>query len=161
MNAKNAMTVFGLFSLLFFVSGCAARSNPFVGNTVSKAPVVVLQPGGSYADSWQTFDMKIDYEYKQDGDAFEITGHASLTQHYEMMYASLRNLRVYLFLLDDKMRVLESSLLVQDLTGRIDEKWEFTRALKLPQGATGLSFGYEGQAAEQRDISSFYLLPLK
>ncbi len=160
MNAGLKTTWFWVFSLLFIVTGCVAPSNPFVGNTVSSAPVVALQSGGPHADSWQTFDIAIDYEYKQDGDVFEIQGAAVLSQRYEIMYSQLRDLRVYLFFLDDNSRVLEASMIARSLTMQIDQKLQFNHLFKAPPGTTRISFGYDGRVSENEDYHSFYLLPL-
>ena len=160
MNAGLKTTCLWIFSLLFVVNGCVASSNQFVGNTVSSAPVVALQPGGPHAGSWETFDIKIDYEYKQDGNVFEIKGDALLSQHYEIMFSQLRDLRVFLFFLDDNSRVLEASMIARSLTPQIDEKLQFSKFFKVPQGSVRISFGYDGKVSENEDIESFYLLPL-
>ncbi len=160
MNARLKLHCLGYIVLLTFACGCAAISNQFVGSTVSSAPVVALHPGGPHADAWQTFDMKIDYEYRWDGDMFEIYGLAGLTQHYELMFSGLRDLRVYLFLLDAHSRVLEASMVARSLTSQLDQKLRFNKSFKVPPGTAGFSFGYEGQALAEKGNANFYLLPL-
>jgi hypothetical protein len=170
MTARLKMTCLGLFSLLILGSGCVATSRHFVGNTTSPAqPIIALQPGGPHADSWQTFDIKLDYQYQQDGDMFEISGVAVLSSHYEIMYARLRDLKVYLFFLDKDSRVLQAEMLDRSLTIQLDERLQFTRFYKVPPGTASITFGYDGTVRGENEgrammmmenTRSFYLLPL-
>ncbi len=162
MATRLKITCLGLFSLLILCSGCVAPASHFVGNTTSPAqPIIALQTGGPHADSWENFDIKIDYQYKQNGDVFEISGVAALTPRYEMLYARLTDLKVYLFLLDKDSRVLQTELLGRSLTGQLDERLQFTRLYKAPPGTVSITFGYDGLAQGMRDgTTSLYLLPL-
>ena len=76
------------------------------------------------------------------------------------MFSQLRDLRVFLFFLDDNSRVLEASMIARSLTPQIDEKLQFSKFFKVPQGSVRISFGYDGKVSENEDIESFYLLPL-
>ena len=169
MTARLKITCLGLISLLILCTGCVATSRQFVGNTTSPAqPIIALQPGGPHADSWQNFDIRIDYQYKQDGDIFEISGVAALSSHYEIMYSRLRDLRVFLFFLDKDSRVLQAEMLDRSLTIQLDEKLQFTRFYKVPPGTASITFGYdgvvrgenEGRSMMMENSRSFYLLPL-
>ena len=151
----------GLTCLLIFLSGCVATSNPFVGNTVSTVPVVVLKSGGPHADSWQTFDIHIEYQYTQDGNLFNISGSALLSEHYQMLYTRLRDLKLYVFFLDKDSRVLAGHLLTQSLLNDIDQRLPFNRSYNLPPGAARISFGYSGRVSEMEDLKTFYQLPLR
>lgn len=161
MTARLKMTCFGILSFLFLCAGCVPVSSQFVGNPVStEQKIITLQPGGPHADSWQNFEITIDYQYKWDNDLFEISGVAELSQHYEMMYTNLRDLKVYLFFLDDQAHVLQTHMLDRSLTGLIDEKLDFTKFYKTPSGTKNIAFGYDGRVSEMEDHKSFYLLPL-
>jgi hypothetical protein len=166
MNARLKMTCLGLVSLLILCTGCVATSNQFVGNSVApQQQVVALQSGGASADSWQNFDIIIDYQSKRDGDLFEISGTAELSPRYEMLYENLRDLRVFLFFLDDKSRVLEANMLARSLTNSVDESLSFTKFYKIPPGTASITFGYDGYVSEAEErrwggIKSFYMLPL-
>jgi hypothetical protein len=156
-----------LISLFILLTACTAPSNQFVGNAVApEQQIVALQSGGASTDLWQTFDIKIDYQYKRDGNMFEISGAAELTPRYEMLYENLRDLRVFLFFLNDKAHVLEANLLARNLTNRVDESLGFTKFYKVPPGTESITFGYDGYVmeAEQRrgggGLKSFYMLPL-
>ncbi|MGK2905487.1 MAG: hypothetical protein ACSLFH_03965 [Desulfuromonadales bacterium] len=166
MNAMLKMTHFGLLSLLILCTSCAATSNQFVGNSVApQHQVVALQPGGASAGLWQTFDIVINYQYKRVGDLFEFSGAAELTPRYEMLYENLRDLRVFLFFLDDKAHVLRANMLARSLTNRVDERLGFTRLYNIPPGTASITFGYDGNVSEAgmrrwRGGKSFYMLPL-
>jgi len=161
MNARLKMTRLGLLSLLILCAGCAGTSNQFVGSPVApQQQIIALQPGGSSADSWQNFDIRIDYQYKRDGDLLEISGTAELSPRYEMLYTNLRDLKVFLFFLDDKAHVLEANMLARSLTGRVDERLRFTKFYKVPPGTASITFGYDGYVLEMQGGYSFYLLPL-
>ena len=160
MHARLKITCLGLFCSLLFCSGCVPLSEQFIGNRVSSGPVAVLQAGGANADTWQTFDIQIDYQSKRDGNVLEVSGTAQLPQHYEIMYSSLRDLRVFLFFLDDNQRVLKSSLIARSLSIEIDQKLQFKQSFQMPPGTTRISFGYDGQVMSAEQNHSFYLLPL-
>ena len=150
----------GLACLLIFLSGCVATSNPLAGNTVSSVPVVALKSGGPHADSWQTFDILIEYIYTQDGNLFKISGSALLSEHYQMLYTRLRDLKIYFFFLDKNSRVLAGHLLAQSLLNDIDQRLPFNRSYDLPPGTDRISFGYNGRVSEMEDLKTFYRLPL-
>lgn len=158
MNAALNRLLAGLFCLVTAACASVAPSTMFIGNRVS-SPVVALQQRSS-ADSWQTFDIKIDFAGTLSGDRYAISGTAELGQHYQMNYANLRDLRVFLFFVDDRTRVLAATLLARSLTGDIDEALPFNRSLAVPAGTAGITFGYDGQVREMEASTSFYLLPL-
>lgn len=160
MTVKMKIAGLCCLSLILVTAGCAGLSSSFAGNKVSNAPIVSIKQGGQETSRWQTFDLITDYNYKYEGDVFEISGVAVLSDHYSMTYDSLKDLRVFIFLLDADARVLESAQIARSLTSNLDEKLSFNVALKAPPGLASFSFGYDGQVLEQRGGRSFYNLPL-
>ena len=166
MNAILKMTHLGLLFPLMLCTGCATTSDQFIGNSVApQQQIIVLPSGGSSVDSWESFDITIDFQYKRDGDLFEITGAAELAPRYEMLYENLRDLRVFLFFLDDKARVLKANMLARSLTNRVDESLGFTKLYRVPPGTASITFGYDGYVSETGKryfggLKSFYMLPL-
>lgn len=150
-----------LTSLLIIASGCVEIPMLYHGNTVSSVPVIALQEGSPNAGRWETFDLIIDYKYIQKGDRFEISGKASLSQHYQMTYDSLRRMCVYIFFLDKDARVLETAFLVNEWFGSTQDIQEFSKTYKVPIGTTGFSFGYFGEVSAEMGNNTFYKLPLK
>ena len=162
MIARMKITCLVLCSLVILFSGCVATSDQFVGNSIAPdQPIIALKAGGPHADSWQNFDIIIDYQYKQAGDNFDISGTAALTPRYEMLYSHLRDLRVFLFMLDKDARVLQAQMLTRSLTGQLDDTMQFTHVYKLSPGTVSITFGYDGSVSEPQDQTSFYLLPLR
>ncbi len=162
MIARIKATSLPLCLLLILSTGCVPTSSQFVGKALAPdQPIIALQAGGPHADSWQNFDIRIDYQYQQAGDVFEISGVAALTPRYEVLYSQLRDLRVFLFLLDKDARVLQTQMLTRSLTGQLDDRLQFTHVYKLSPGTVSLTFGYDGSVWEAQDQTSFYLLPLR
>jgi hypothetical protein len=95
------------------------------------------------------------------GDRFEISGQAALSQHYQMTYDGISKMYVYIFFLDKDSRVLETAYLVNPWTGNTQDIQDFSKSYKVPNGTTGFSFGYSGEASEDLGNMTFYALPLK
>ena len=140
------MVAFALF--LSSLTGCVATSARYHGNLVDEDRVVELKSGGPHKVELQTFDLMVSYEYLLDGGVLNLSGNAVLGNHYRAIYARLNSLHVYLFLVDEESRVIETSLLVNALMSQPDEKFKFNIALQIPPEATGLSLGYDGEVYE-------------
>jgi hypothetical protein len=152
--------------LMALTSGCVETSRLYQGNTVSPYDVISIQNGGPHKDYVVTFDVIINYEFVRDGEVLELVGQAALSERNQLLYASLRKLFVYLFFIDEHSRVLETVSLTGALTGDTYERFGFSRTLKVPAGAVGISFGYNGTASEGNGDGSggmytFYSLPLR
>ena len=161
MSIKVKFACLALSCLLFVASGCIEIPMLFHGNTVSSVPVVALLEGSPAAGSWETFDLIIDYKYMKQGDRFEISGQAALSQHYQMTYDGISKMYVYIFFLDKDSRVLETAYLVNPWTGNTQDIQDFSKSYKVPNGTTGVSFGYSGEVSEDLGNNIFYALPLK
>ncbi len=161
MTIKQVIYCLGAIFLLNIGSGCVPISKQFVGNTLApKQEVIKLQSGGPHMDSWQNFDVKIDYEYKQNDDVLNISGRAVLGQHYVMTFDNLDDLELYLFFIDSNSRVLGTNMLARSVTQNIAETLQFNESYKSPPGTTAISFGYKGHVSSMKDNATFYLLPL-
>jgi hypothetical protein len=127
--------------------------------------VIPLNAGTLQEGTWQTFDIAIEYRYKASADTIEVSGKAVLGRHYRDLYERLTKLEVYLFLLDDTTRVLQSKKIAQALASETDTVLTFSETITLPSGASHLAFGYEGRvrASDPEPDSGgdwFYKLPL-
>jgi len=161
MPVKVKFACLALTCLLSLASGCIEVPMLFHGNTVSSVPVVALQEGSPAAGRWETFDLIIDYKYIKQGDSFEISGQAALSQHYQMTYDGISRMYSYIFFLDKDSRVLETAYLVNAWTGNTQGIQAFSKSYKVPIGTTGFSFGYSGEVSEDLGNKTFYELPLK
>ena len=163
MKNDTKLLFFGSVCLwLFFAAGCVETAKMFHGNQVASGmEAIVLQDGGPHVSAWSTFDLKIDYEYTQNNNLFDISARAELSAHYQGTYASLNRLAIYLFFVDANARVLKTVLLDRAVTGALTEQLRTTQQLELPDDAVAISYGYDGLALDRHVESSFYLLPLK
>lgn len=156
-----AKLIFMFFTcLLPFASGCVEVATWYHGKTVSSVPVVALQEGNPIVGGWETFDLIIDYTYMQNGDRLELSGQATLSQHYQMLYTNIPKMVTYLFFLDKDSRVLETAYFVNVWTSDTRDIQDFSKSYTVPTGTTGISFGYSGEAQGKDSKSSFYELPL-
>jgi hypothetical protein len=160
MSTQMRIACLCVVSLILVATGCTGASKSFTGNKVSSAPVVSIKQGGAEASTWQTFDLVTNYNYKYESDVFEISGVAVLNDHYQMTYDALKDLRIFLFLLDADAHVLKAVPVARSLTSALNEKLAFNVSLNAPPGLTAFSFGYDGEVQSQRGGTSFYNLPL-
>ena len=161
MPIKIKIACLSFTCLLFLAVGCVETAMKFQGNPVSSVPVIELQEGGPHAGIWETFDIVMDYQYKQNGSVLDISGQYALGEHYRMTYDTVSRIRVYLFFLDKDSRVLETVDFPDTGISRIEDSQRFSRSYKVPAGTTGISFGYSGVASEKGSRMSFFELPLK
>lgn len=150
--------VVAIFCLIFAVAGCVPTSELYIGKPVTSAPIIEFQKAENAAGTWQTFDMTINYTYAASGGLIEIAGQGELSQHYQMMYNSVRTLRVYLFLLDGDGVVLETVEIPAFLTST-EDKFTFNVPFKANERIKSFSFGYSGVASEMEGQSYFDSLP--
>jgi hypothetical protein len=160
MNYKMKLISYFCFAPIIIISGCAGASKTFIGNKVTTGPIIVIDKNVQDSGTWSTFDVAVDYQYKKVGNLFEISGQCTLGEHYQMMYERVKDLRVFLFLLDADSRVLLAVPVARSLSGDLDEKLKFSNSLQQPMGMVAISFGYDGDIFADRGSTSFFNLPL-
>lgn len=146
-----------LFALL--ISGCLQTQQLYIGNQVTTEQVS-LQQNTPVAGTWETFDLKIAYEFIVKDDILDIAGQARLGDHQRMVYDIVRKLDIYLFFVDNESRVLLTQPLNRTMIGSTEQTAFFSRSYKIPAGTRSLSFGYSGVVTEREGQLSFYELPL-
>lgn len=147
------------------LTACKPAISPYADNYYDPELTIPLVTGTVQENSWQTFELVIDYRYKATADTIDVSGTAVLGKHYRDLYERLTKLDVYLFLLDDTSRVLQSKKIAQALASETDTVVTFSETTALPSGASHLAFGYEGRvrASDPEPDSGgdwFYKLPL-
>ncbi len=151
--------------LMLVIAGCVATSEMFVGNSVAPERVVAIQGSGPNNGFDEDFDVSIRYDFTRVGDVLKISGQVALRERYTQLYGTLTHLYTYLFFVDESSRVLETVALATAMTGDPAERLNFSRSLNVPNGAVGISFGYDGGVVEGEVRLStsytFYRLPLK
>lgn len=157
--------------VLFFVStgllvSCQPLSSFYVGKHSAPDTTIALALPGPQEGIWENFEMTISYRY-QAGEVFSVTGTALLGRHYRDLYQWVQQMDLYLFLLDDRARVLTTERIIQ-LAG-VDTQSPFPfaveMALPLPAEASQIAFGYDVRVSGSDPDPSggsawFYKLPL-
>jgi len=147
--------------MLVLLAGCVATPELFHGWKMDKEHILSITSNSQNESQWKTFDVELDYRVKKSGNVLNIEGTASLSQHYQLMYAQVNNLQIYLFLVDAKGRVVETVSLATLMFGSTEDRLDFSRTVGLSDDVTGIAFGYRGVASEMEDQAHFDLLPVK
>lgn len=155
---KMKILVVALLCLIFAVTGCVPTSELYIGKPVTSAPIIEFQKAEITAGTWQTFDVTINYTYTVSGGLIEIAGQGELSQHYQMMYNSVRKMRVYLFLLDADAVILQTVEIPAFLMST-EDKFTFNIPFKANESMKGFSFGYRGVASDMDGQTYFDSLP--
>ena len=160
INIARIVLLIFFCSLILVVSGCLQTQELYIGNKVT-AEKIALGKDAPQAGAWETFDLKIAYEFVVKGQDLDISGQIELGDHQKMVYDYVRFLDIYIFFLDHDSRVLLTEALDSSFASSVDRTVLFKRSYKIPDGTEALSFGYSGKVEEQDGQMSFYLLPLK
>lgn len=148
-----------LCALLFV--GCMARVDFFRGWEVPVEQIIPFNKDLSAEGRWTTFDVVIDYTMSRQDGQLIVSGQAALTQHYHLLYNRVRNLEIYLFLLDDKGAVLRTEFLLTVVADSTEFKRGFSRSAPVPAAASGFALGYRGYADEWDSHTRFDFLPVR
>lgn len=140
-----------LFALLLggvaVVVGCQSTATFFQGQQVLQQEAVMVQNVAADG-TWSTFDLEIQYRVGVDKSLMRISGQAELSDHYKHNYALLYDLNLYLLLLDDEFRVVETRRVRFVPPLDIERSFQFDEQLSLPPGIAAFSFAYDGDARE-------------
>ncbi|MEJ2526255.1 MAG: hypothetical protein P8Y73_11940 [Desulfuromonadales bacterium] len=151
-----------ILSIVFLCTLMACTPVPisqlYHGKTITDVQIIPLSGSGPQQGNWSTFDMVIDYQYQVENDRLHISGTGMLSQHYQLLYAAVRQLRVYLFLLDDSGRVKQTVPLSAFLSNA-EDTFRFDQSVVLAPEIKAFSFGYSGYAYENEDQFYFDQLP--
>ena len=161
MPTKTKLACLWFSCLLLFFCGCVKTPMLYHGNTVSSAPVVILEDGGPTMGEWKTSDVTINFRYVKKGNDLEISGQASLSQSDQMLYSIVQEMDSYIFFLDKNSRVIETANFIEEWTSNTQDIQKVSKSYKLPVGTTGISFGYSGELKDVNSTESIYELPLK
>lgn len=110
---------------------------------------------------WNTFDVDLKFHSERSGDILSLTGQVMLTQHYQLLYNQVKDFSVYLFLVDEKMRIQKTVPLLGAAFVTTEFRRSFDVETSIPQGVTAIAFGYRGHAYEWDSHAYFDQLPLR
>ena len=142
---------------LFALTACVKpASQMFYGWQVLESIPLMVNDG-----DWNTFDVDLQFHSERSGDTLSLTGQVMLTQHYHLLYNQVRDFNVYLFLVDDKMRIHKTVPLLGAAFVSTEFRRSFDVKTSIPQGVTAIAFGYRGHAYEWDSHAYFDQLPLR
>jgi hypothetical protein len=147
-----------LFLLTGLLPGCQSMGAKDIGRQVPSGGRVVLQDGGPHAQTFQTRDMTIKYQYRTAGSQLKVWGTTAIK------YESIKTLIFHLFFLDADGKVIAihdffSYLDHSDFAEFKSDERQFHRDFTMPDGAKAFAIGYDGEtmhSADQEQIDFFY-----
>ena len=145
-----AVILTGLFLLTGLLPGCQSMGAKDIGRQVPSGGRVVLQDGGPHAQTFQTGDMTIKYQYWMAGNHLKVLGTTAIK------YESINTLTFHLYFLDDQGKVIA----IHDFFSFLDHSnfvnfksnaRQYHRDFAIPAGAKAFAIGYDGETARTAD----------
>ena len=140
------------------VSGCQTLGQVDIGKQVPPGNSVAIQSGGPHAQTFQTDDMTVRYQYETAGNQLKVWGRTKIN------YESIDVLTFHLFFIDDQSTVIDkqnffSFLDHSDFIEFNSSDRQFHRDFKVPPGSKAFAIGYDGnteRTADQAEIDFSY-----
>jgi hypothetical protein len=136
------------YALLACAGGGAARN---AGDLTRPESRVMLKPGGTHQDRWETLDIAINFEYQQEMNRFDMAGNIELQKRISS-FPTLDYLRIRVHFLDTEGVILSTHQLwsagrgANVFYGLVN--FNFTRQYPLPAGTQMIAFSYRGRASD-------------
>ena len=152
------IALIGLLMTALSLAGCQTMGQKDIGRQVPAGGRVVLQDGGPHAQTFQTYDMTIKYQYWKSGEHLKVLGTTAIK------YESINDLIFHLYFLDDQGKVIAihnfySYLNHSDFTEFKSNARQYHRDFTVPAGAKAFAIGYAGETertADQDDVNFSY-----
>lgn len=162
MGQARALLVVLLLGSVLTLLACQSMSAFYQGRQPQAEHVVALTSSAEER-VWSTFDLSIHYRVERVDGSGRVFGHVEMSDHYKINYEKLWSLDVYLLLLDEESRVVETRRVSWGVRDDIEDELDFDEQLTLPPNVVAFSFAYEGVAREMSSeaggSSSFWLRP--
>jgi|GEM_PF-3110783 len=118
----------------------------YTGSATPK-PNRILLSQGNQAGSWQTNDVGVEYQFRENDGQLEISGQVNFTDQIADTFNTVDYFKLIAAFFDDNGKKLGTTELLTNSNfssraGRV----QFRKEVSLPQGATSFTFGYSGQA---------------
>jgi hypothetical protein len=144
----------GLLMAALSLAGCQTTGQKDIGRQVPSGDRVVLQGGGPYARTLQTYDMTINYQYQTAGNKLKVWGTTAIK------YESINELTFHLYFLDDQGRVIAihdfySYSDHSDFGNLKSSERQYHRDFTIPADADSFAIGYDGQTEHTADQRKF------
>jgi hypothetical protein len=132
------------------VSGCQTLGQVDIGKQVPPGNSVAIQSGGPYAQTFQTDDMTVRYQYETAGNQLKVWGRTKIN------HESIDVLTFHLFFLDGQSTVIDkqnffSFLDHSDFIEFNSSDRQFHRDFKVPPGSKAFAIGYDGNTERTAD----------
>jgi hypothetical protein len=108
---------------------------------------ITLDGGGAREGAWQTRDMTIHYRFENGATGLNIAGRVELAAHIRNI-GYVERLLIRLKFLDEGKNVLGSAVVYNLGNLHHYETIRFEQTLPVPEGATALTFAYDGRARD-------------
>lgn len=130
---------------MLLLVGCQTTTGIYKGAKADPADILFLLDNKAVSSTWHDLYLALDYSVKRQGEELLMEGAWGFAEHSQMMFSTVRNFEVTLYLLDQEHRVLDYQLLSRGLGKRLQDRTIFSKRLVLPHGAVAASIGYEGE----------------
>ena len=138
----------GLWILLLAgLAACQSSLTSYRGKPVDAENRFDLPAGGPHKGSWQTRDLRVEFQYLREQQDLQISGLVK-PQTYLRHFNILENLILSLHFVDAGGKVLvDEAIMSAGYRIEMPEKMAFRANLKVPPGSTAIAFSYRGSAA--------------
>lgn len=145
---NNIWRVLSLLLLSLFLFGCQPTTTYYLGAKADADWVASLASNQVESQRWDDLYVLIDYNFKLDGDSFDLTGELSFSDGAKINYFQVNDFRLKLFLLDANQLVVDYFDIARALGGSVDDRVKFSWQGQIKKDVVAFTFGYEGDFIE-------------
>ncbi len=155
-NCKTIRLGFAI-ALMAVLCACQSVRLSYTGRIISEERRIAISAGGPHSGNFQTDDIKMDYEYTQQPDAFDISG----TVHFRRQKL-IWTFRLDVHFADSTGAIIDTRNLVTAGSKQMIDSLSFKENLNFPPNAAYMSFSYSGTSSGTGNSGSpndFWLSP--
>ncbi len=135
------------------LAGCQGS---FLGVSHRQVPEnkrVALVEGAETKGIWAGPELKVKYTYIKERDDLDLTVNIEFEETYKTIFNTVRHLSVQAFFTDDRGNIIGDKGVLTEGNTEINGNHTQSVKLKLPAGASSLSFGYTGELYGNTSLS--------
>ena len=141
--------------LFFGMAACQHRTFSYNGKMVKPENRIPLKEGGPHKSEWKTENLLLNYEYKRQGQSFEIYGVVSFLGHIAYNYRDFSNFFLTVYFTDAGGMINGEHTLASASIGQPIEKLEINSRITLPTETDNMVFGYRGHVFDRSSGNNF------
>ncbi len=151
---KRRLTILSILFFSFALFGCqtTATTTYYLGAKADAKEVINLSAEQTQ-QRWQDVYVAIDYSYTRQGNQFDLDGLFSFSESAKINYQAVNRFKLYLYLLDKNMRVVEYREILRVLGYNIEDQDKFNAHFTLDEKVVAFTFGYDGMLREDEGLS--------